>query len=376
LYLHRSGGLEVAVIPGCPATHELSPGAQFDAWVAASRAFVARPGQPLPLRPLEVPKPWGREIWFTGAERRGVCDFGFAGACTPQPWLLAALPDKPPDVCPSAPVLLKVLDPVAEPVRGDLYFELHDVKQEVYVVTHVDRGAWPDGVGYLRFGFCPQRLAASACEAEFRRDYLAAVQAYRDVREQIDTLPEGVEPEPGMLQREERLRSAMDAFTWLKPVRVGDVIEVPRLLPHALQHGVRVVEFQTPVFERRILSFAQRVPTQAYWDTEGAIDDMRLLPPPSSAIQLLAEGAAGRVEKVSDMPDFEVRRLRVEAGAVLPIEVPGSHGLALVLTGRVRLQDTLLGPEEAAWLPGQWRGELVVPEGAVAGELLLAVARP
>ena len=48
----------------------------------------------------------------------------------------------------AAPViLLKVLDPHPEPVRGDLYFEVHEHKREVYVVTAVDRNAWPGRPG-------------------------------------------------------------------------------------------------------------------------------------------------------------------------------------------------------------------------------------
>ena len=78
-----------------------------------------------------------------------------------------------------APVaLLKVLDPAPEPVLGDLYFELHETKQEVYVVTHVDRRAWPDGRGAIRFGMNAARRAVYADDAKFRAAFLKAVREY------------------------------------------------------------------------------------------------------------------------------------------------------------------------------------------------------
>jgi hypothetical protein len=97
----------------------------------------------------------------------------------------------------------------------------------------------------------------------------------------------------------------MDDFTWLKPVSVGDVVQVPRLLPHALQHGVRVVEFQTPVYERKILSFGQRVLTQGHWDTEEAVDQMLLRPPAEKSTEILLREEQGQVERVADAPGFE-----------------------------------------------------------------------
>jgi hypothetical protein len=375
LYLQRAGTVETAVLQGRPATSGLAAGAQFDAWVKNHRLFVARAGRPLPLYPLDIPKPWGRELWFTAAEQRGVCEFGDIDARTPQPWLLSALPEESEGSAYRALPLLKILDPLAQPVVGELYFELHEVKREVYIVTNVDRQAWPDGVGYLRFGFCPERLGASSSEAAFRREYLSAVRDYRCVREQIDALPEGVGPEPELSQHEARLRATMNAFTRLKPVRVGDVIEVPCLLPHALQHGVRVVEFQTPVFERKILSFAQRVLTQTDWDTEHAIRDMRLLPPPGNGVLTLHDEGGARVERIADMPGFEVRRLQVEPGGELSVAVANRYALAMVLQGGISLPDCDLGPEQAAWLPRGWQAELTVPEGSPRLVLLIALVQ-
>ncbi|NJN51182.1 MAG: hypothetical protein HC809_04765, partial [Gammaproteobacteria bacterium] len=75
-----------------------------------------------------------------------------------------------------------MLDPHAEPVRGDLYFELHDTKREVYVVTHIDPTAWPGGRGGIAFGM--NQVLRNACgdDVRFRRDYIDAVARYEAVR--------------------------------------------------------------------------------------------------------------------------------------------------------------------------------------------------
>ena len=46
-------------------------------------------------------------------------------------------------------ILLKTLNPVAEKTIGDLYYELHEKKWEVYIVTEIDKTAWPSGKGII-----------------------------------------------------------------------------------------------------------------------------------------------------------------------------------------------------------------------------------
>lgn len=213
--------------------------------------------------------------------------------------------------------LLKILDPFPDPVYGDLYFELHEEKREVYVVTRVDPASWPAGRGAIRYGFDLQVRAEYPDEQAFRSAYLRSVRAYEQVRREIDRCEdawrnaEGYRPNdlvpattlrrwraahpPALRRAEVEARRAMERFTQLLPVGVGDVIQVPTRLPHALQHGVRTVEFQTPVYERRILSFAQKVLTQDHWDTAAAVQQMRLEPPPPPPARSVAEGPGRRV---------------------------------------------------------------------------------
>jgi len=371
VYCRQAAALRVAVTDRQLHCNGEKPLAQFDDWVSGAGLFVAQLGQPLPLQPTVIAKPWGRELWFSGVEQRGVSAVGRDGIAVPLPWLMAVLPQNRGAV---PLILLKILQPYSEPVRGDLYFELHREKREVYVVTHVDEQAWPDGVGYLRFGFSADKIARYPDEKAFRLDYLSAVQAYEGVRRSIDAMPQGEEASAEVLDQEARLRSAMDSFTHLRPVVPGEVIAVPLLLPHALQHGVRVVEFQTPVYEREILSFAQRVLTQEHWDTATVLEQMQLLAPPDPASLLLQQGPGLRLERIVQFEDFEIRRLTLAQGASFSYEVLADYCLLLVIAGQIELGDTLYGAEQAALLPAEWAGQLAALQAAP--ELVLLLATP
>ena len=144
--------------------------------------------QALILSPIAIGKPWGQEIWYTGVEARGQSGFSDGAFSVPIPWLLALLPKRLLGAEQTSLNLLKILDPLPEPVYGDLYFELHEEKQEVYVVTHVDSQSWPDGEGGIRFGFEPNVLDEFDGPDEFRQAYLQAVQNYEQIRRQIDKI--------------------------------------------------------------------------------------------------------------------------------------------------------------------------------------------
>ena len=352
---------------------------------AALDSTLLDPDAPCALRRRAVAKPWGQELWYTGIETRAVCAVAAPPAADrtdgrrrtkardgeiPLPWLLAALPSRFGGI--DAPVLLKILDPHAEPVRGDLYFELHERKQEVYVVTGIDPRAWPDGRGAARMGFDIERIRALG-DAGLRRAFSAAVAAYRPLRNRIDALldvqreTEGiaadavVDPDRArrweqrlpadLLALERLLRADIEALTALEPLRVGDVVEVPRRVPHALQHGVRVVEFQTPAYERQILYFGQKVLTQGHWDTEQALARMLLRPPAArpAVVEHAIDGA--RAERIVDFEDFHVLRIRLAPGACCPLPSAG-HAVLMGIEGRVLIGNADAGPEEALLIPG------------------------
>ncbi len=374
LYLYSDGQLHCAVTDKPLVASEPDAAGQFFHWVREHELFSAIPGQPLPLLPTYIEKPWGREVWFTGVEERGVCQFGDQHTAVAIPWLQAVLPGTASGTPGEPLVLLKILDPAPREVVGDLYFELHEEKREVYVVTHVDPEAWPDGTGYIRYGFDSAKIAAAGSESAFRRDYLAAVQAYEQIRRDIDAQPDDYATDQSLLDLEVKRRRDMEAFTQMRPLRVGDVVVVPLLMPHSLQHGVRTIEFQTPVYERKILSFAQRVLTQGHWDTAAAVEQMRLEPPAEEPFTELPHAPGVSVERIVDFEDFEVRRVRIDAGSCFNTgDLPG-YGVVMVVEGEMSLDDRHYGPEQALLIPGG--KELLLASAQLENPLILLLALP
>jgi hypothetical protein len=373
--LDESGALNCTVSQQ-PIPPPVAPvGEHFRRWCQGQRLLVVKPGEPLPLTVTAIDKPWGRELWYTGVEQRGVCRFGDDSASVPIPWLQAVLPDNAAGVPGRPLVLLKVLDPSPEEVTGDLYFELHEEKREVYVVTHVDRRAWPDGVGYIRYGFCPEQIAAAGSEDAFRQAYRDRVAEYEAVRRRIDAL-DAPDTVPAALRAKElRLRHAMDAFTHRRPLRVGDVVVVPLRMPHSLQHGVRTIEFQTPVYERKILSFAQRVLTQDHWDTDDAVAVMRLQPPDTVPFERLPAAAGVSCERIVDFEDFEVRRITVRRGASCRLYCEDTYSLVMGVDGQFAVGEVLLGPEQALLLPAGTAADIDAGDSAAPLVLLQALPR-
>ncbi len=331
-------------------------------------------GQGLLLRPVHIPKPWGQEIWYTGIEARGVSEVVSEQGVSPLSWVLAAAAEQImgealQDV---APVLLKILDPLPDEVYGDLYFEMHEEKQEVYVVTHIDKNAWPDGRGGIRFGFNQDKRTSYASDDAFKQAYLDAVASYEAVRREIDvlfdekrraaqiapdapvlaeTLREWQQALPGDLgEQEEAKRREMEAFIYVKELAVGDVVKVPTQFPHSLQHGVRTVEFQTPVYERKILSFAQKVLTQDHWDTREAIDRVSLNAAPQQSLPVLEKAVNICREEVVSFDDFAVQRIILQPGASWRLG-QAAYKLLLVVDGEITLRQQTLEAGQALLLP-------------------------
>ena len=290
---------------------------------------------PVKLEPVTVAKPWGRELWHSAIEARGESAVRTAEGCVPLSHYLEAAGVEAPVI------LLKVLDPHPTPMLGDLYFEVHERKREVYIVTAIDRRAWPDGRGRIRLGMDQARRQAYGNDAAFRTAYLAAVRAYERERRAIDR---GERPS-GAAERQRR--AAMEAFTASAHLQVGDVVTVPPWMPHALQHGVRVVEFQTPTYERRIISFAQKVLTQAHWDSEEAIARMSLDPPPPPLVEPVASG----VERIAAFDDFGVWRvaLNPRRPTALPADAP--YALCMPIGGAAQIGRLRLPAEQACLAP-------------------------
>lgn len=335
---------------------------EFTAHVEQSDRSLIDLTAPLPLTPVHIPKPWGQEIWYSGIEARGVS----LVKGTPVAWLL--------DIfghllgCPGAPLLLKILDPFPEDNLGDLYFEMHEKKIEVYVVTGIDTDAWPDGVGAIRYGFNRQKLRDFESREMFLAAYVEQVREYQTCRNSIDELLRKVKVSAGhkpddpldpvtynrllsqvpadLRHRETDLREKMYAFTSVKPLRTGDVVTVRPLVPHSLQHGVRVVEFQTPHYERYILSFGQQVLTQGHWDTQEVLARASTEPADFDPPVSVADNQA----LVADFEEFRVTRIQLVSGESIDRRYD-HYTLLMGIEGTVQITGGKLEPESAYFVP-------------------------
>ena len=243
------------------------------------------------------------------------------------------------------PLLLKILDPNPSPETGCLYFETHNTKHEVYVVTHIDPGAWPNGEGAIRLGMDQSRRKSYSDDQEFRSAYLQAVQQYEEVRRKIDA--------GESLHNEEQARRAnMEAFTALQPLLVGDVVQVTPNVPHSLQNGVRVFEFQTPTYERNIISFNQQVRTQDHWDSKYAVANMSLDGPTAPTIEILKKTQDQLTERIVDFEDFDVVRAKLTSNHSIDADLANGYLMVAMLDGDLSI-DCAAGTLELAADTGQ-----------------------
>ncbi|MDN3640027.1 hypothetical protein QWY82_14600 [Simiduia curdlanivorans] len=368
------------------------------AWAKKNALACIALDQPLILSPVHIAKPWGEEIWFTGIEARGQSKvLDSAGLSVPLPWLLETFPQALTNSYSRDVILLKILAPLPEPVYGDLYFEMHEKKREVYVVTHVDQTAWPDAVGGIRFGFCQAKRAEFASDADFRAAYLTAVKCYERVRRKIDSIFDGFRQDLGIAinepvnadtikrwvarlpselsQQELALRQALDAYATVKNLSVGDVVKVPCFTPHSLLHGVTTVEFQTPVYERKILSFAQKVLTQPHWDTESAMSDVSVEAPLEAPLPVLLNTEEVLREEVVRFDDFAVERITLSPYKSLHLDLGVEYSLLMAVRGDLNIDGCGQLPAMQARLLPAALSEVKL-ENAGADEVVFLYAYP
>ena len=331
-------------------------------------------GQPVLLDPVYIPKPWGQEIWHTGIEARGESGVIYNDQRVPLSQYLqidtGALTNHQPVL------LLKELDPQPTAVLGDLYFEVHEIKQEVYVVTQIDQLAWPNQIGGIRFGMDQTKREQYDNDDDFRADYLAHIQNYEKIRRTIDDshhkdentlkLEQSLTDNESLALQESEARAAMESFTHMRPLSVGEVVQVPTWTPHALQHGVRVVEFQTPTYERFIVSFAQKVLTQSHWDSVHAVQRMHIDSPATEKFTHIADG----IERIAEFSDFNV--WRVDLGMAnninLPVNIP--YAVCMALADDIAVGPIVLKAEQACFIPHI--GIKAHKISAISGHMLIA----
>ena len=349
------------------------------------------------LNPIAIAKPWGQEIWYTGIEARGQSQFTDGEFASAIPWLLSAAPTKLAGARHQGLNLLKILDPLSEPVFGDLYFELHEEKQEVYVVTNISSESWPNGHGKIRIGFDQGYKAEFSSDDAFIESFGSSVKNYESVRREIDRKldqmrsAEGInlsDPVPAaktkrwlscvdgnLLVKEQKLRQKMDRFKGSIDLTVGDVLKVPCFTPHSLMHGVRTIEFQTPVYERKIVSFAQKVLTQETWDTDSALKCMNLDDHRLHSLKQLDEGAGVLIEEVVDFSDFTVVRITLAPGAHSELSLPADYAVAIGVKGLTLVSGKTMIAEQAFFFPKALSRSVLANESTQESVLLVSTPK-
>ena len=179
-------------------------------------------------------------------------------------------------------------------------------------------------------------------------------------------------------QKEKELRQKAYAYIGRVSVEVGDVVTFPALQVHSLQHGIRVIEFQTPHYERLIVMFAQKVLTQNHWDTDRAMDLINTEPYRLPKPQLLTEEDGYLEERIVDFPDFSSERIRMDENISRKFQCEGRYHLIICVKGKLRLESQSgssleLLPEEAVFLPASTSFYRITNSGADSMIFLRAV---
>ena len=356
--------------------HE-SPKSALDAAAESAQTEVIAPLCPIPLSACEVGKLWGCERWFTGSERRGSAR---VGETAQAPWLQHALDLLPQAILGSfagqPPILLKVLEPHAAAAWGDLYLEVHREKWEVYLVLGVDSAVWPDNRGELLCG--PLAEALQQLDADALRQQLRhRIRAYEGIRRTIDTQLEQVLADVGgiaqadlparqhaqsclpaeWLQEEQHRRKAVESLLAALPLQRGDVVTLPPTTLHSLRAGIRVLEFQTPTYERLIAMSSQKVLTQPHWDTQAALQLANMQPiSPAAKARFRVNGV--QCQSLADFPQFTAHRCLFEPGQRTQFPHAECYQLLFVAHGQGSMQQTnqpavSLSPNHAWLLPQQ-----------------------
>ncbi len=371
-------------------------------WAARRmEAAVVSSHRPLHLQTCYIPKPWGGERWYTGIEQRGVSQVRTGTGSTALPYALSMFPVPLVGEGEEPPILLKTLEPLPDPIYGDLYLEVHREKWETYVVLDVDRTAWPDGIGYLRAGLDAEALAAyrerhgDEGPQHMAADLRHAIEHYEEARRRIDGLLDealrqrGDDPAVPLMPHQHRAllddvpdalreqeaerRIAVERLIGRVPLREGDVVTLPPGVLHSLQHGVKVIEFQTPTYERLIAMFAQKVLTQPHWDVAAAIDQMQKAPYTPQPPEQLVHEEGLTVERIVDFPGFSVERVSLALNRTLNEATEGANRYQLLIVtggkGEIILPDSstfTLEPGSGYILPaamGEYRVNAIAAQG-------------
>jgi mannose-6-phosphate isomerase class I len=219
----------------------------------------------------------------------------------------------------------------------------------------------------MKYGVSQEQRSQFASDDEFKERFKSLCLEYENCRKEIDNYLESVVSQdlnsatnPSKASREDaiprewrekeaKLESEINRFVGWLDLRQGDVVKVQRRVPHSLQYGITVVEFQTPVYERLIVTFNQKVLTQSHWDVSKAFEIMEINHPLSQNLLCLEDNDQILMEQVVDFKDFEVLRITQRAETFKLDLGKFGHSIIFALKSNI----TVIGDEVVALASGE-----------------------
>lgn len=290
--------------------------------------------KPYRLSPIEIKKPWGKEVWYTGIERRGVSSLKTPSGYLPLHYVNAVLPKRlKGSAFDSDVILLKILKTKSN-ARGDLYIELHKKKEEVYVVDSIDQKVYKNKEAPLLYGMDEEKIKKMGLES-YKKLLLDEITSYEKHREKVDAQfhelcqKEGIDLNACLDEKQDKLLygqipkeiiqkdlkdyQKIRSFFGKSLLREGSVVRIEKGVPHSIPHGVRVVEFQNAYYERKIIAFNQKVLTQKRWDTKEALDVMKKSSPLNEP-NIFYEGDNYLERELAKFEDYTVDEIVIHPG--------------------------------------------------------------
>lgn len=226
-------------------------------------------GAPVYINPYKEPKVWGvggiGEYWYGAEAGEKSSEALIDGVSAPMCDLVEkasgeilgkGVTDKFGVFMP----LVKILTP-----KGRLSVQFHDAKNELWIVTGVDKGL-ADGDAQIILGFSPEsvdkyRDKVTEKYKEALIDYgkalnelikrledddegMKALEQFKNAEEAAGSVKDSLNGTADLLERYKAAEKKVDSFYNYITVNVGDVIPVPSGTLHALGSGVEIVEPQ------------------------------------------------------------------------------------------------------------------------------------
>ncbi len=135
-----------------------------------------------------------------------------------------------------------------------------------------------------------------------------------------------------------------------------------------------MIEFQTPHYERYILSFAQKVVTQTYWDTEKALDHVKLEEPGNVEIERSNANSTNVKSVIADFEEFTATRILLKPGMNWTLDF-GTYCLVIGVQGTVTIGNRPMQPEDGYYIAEPSQPVSICNSSSVTATFLIAMPK-